>query len=84
MSTVSFAWEAFVGAIEEASALQRSPSPVNTVADVLQYARELLDIIEDELAFGSDSAEVKTARGALAHLRRRLGELEKGVLPTRH
>ena len=49
---------------------------------LLRHARELLDIIEDEIANGL-SATADDARTVLA-LRRRLESLEQDLMPTKH
>jgi hypothetical protein len=83
MSTVALAWDAFIRALAETSEVHRSGAGAGIVADLLRHARELLDIIEDEIANGS-SATVGDARTVLAQLRKRLESLEQDVMPTRH
>ena len=70
-------------ALTETSELHRAGADANTIADLLRHARELLDIIEEEIADGS-SATVGDARAVLAQLRERLESLERQVLPTTH
>jgi hypothetical protein len=49
----------------------------------LRHARELLDIIDDEIADGTPQT-VADARAVLAQLRGRLESLEQDVMPIRH
>ena len=81
VSTVALAWDAFIRALAETSELRRSGANVGTVAQLLRHARELLDIIEDEIANGL-SATADDARTVLA-LRRRLESLEQDPMPTK-
>lgn len=83
VSTVALAWDGFIRALAETSEVHRSGARAGIVADLLRHARELLDIIEDEIANGS-SATVGDARTVLAQLRKRLESLEQDVVPTRH
>jgi hypothetical protein len=55
---------------------------VGAVQDLLQHARELLDIIGDEIAL-TGSTLPDWARGGLEHLRERLTAVE-GELVTKH
>ena len=82
VSTVALAWGAFMRALAETSELRRSGANAGTVAELLRHARELLDIIEDEIANGL-SATADDARTVLA-LRRRLESLEQDLMPTKH
>ena len=70
-------------ALEEAQDRHRRGADAHTIADLLRHARELLDIIEEEIADGL-SATVSDARAVLAELRGRLEVLEQDVMPTRH
>ena len=81
VSTVALAWDAFMRALAETSELRRSGANVGTVAELLRHARELLDIIEDEIANGL-SATADDARTVLA-LRRRLESLEQDLIATK-
>ena len=67
--------------IERQDQLRRSGANVGTVAELLRHARELLDIIEDEIANGL-SATADDARTVLA-LRRRLESLEQDLIATK-
>ena len=67
--------------LAETSELRRSGANVGTVAELLRHARELLDIIEDEIANGL-SATADDARTVLA-LRRRLESLEQDLIATK-
>jgi len=84
MSTVAKAWEAFLSAIEEARELHAAGAGSMAVAGLLQHARELLDIIDDEIADGTPPQTVAAARAVLAQLRGRLESLEQDVMPIRH
>ena len=81
VNTVALAWDAFMRALAETSELRRSGANAGTVAELLRHARELLDIIEDEIASGL-SATADDARTVLA-LRRRLESLEHDLMPTK-
>jgi hypothetical protein len=83
MSTVANAWAAFILALEEARDLHHRGADAHTIADLLQHARELLDIIDDEIADGTPQT-VADARAVLAQLRGRLESLEQDVMPIRH
>ena len=77
MSTLAKAWDAFMQATEEAHALIFSGAEPHAIAELVRYARELLDIIESELA--DHAIAIPGAAGAvLAQLRGRLQSLEKG------
>ena len=83
MSTIESAWTAFTTAIAEARELHQRGSDAE-VAELLRHARELLDIIEAELA--EHVIEIPGAAGAvLTQLRGRLRSLERDVsTPIRH
>ena len=49
MTTILMAWAAFLQAIDEAKELHASGAGGAAIADLLQHARELLDIIDDEV-----------------------------------
>jgi hypothetical protein len=83
MSTIEAAWDAFMQALAETSELHRNGGDASTIAELLRRARELLYIIEDEIADGS-SATLGDARAMLTQLRSRLESSEQQVLPTRH
>jgi hypothetical protein len=83
MSTLARAWDAFMRAIEEARALTISGAEPPVIAEVVRHARELLEIIEAEIA--AHPIAIPGAAGAvLMRLRGRLQSLEKDVMPTRH
>lgn len=75
------AWDAFQEAIAEAQALQASDADVAAIQDLLQHARELLDI-PDEAALNGISLP-EWARVGFEHLRERLAAVE-GELITKH
>jgi hypothetical protein len=83
MNTVADAWDAFMRALAETSDLHRRGPDPHTIADLLRHARELLDIIDDEIADGKPQTAVD-ARAVLAQLRGRLKSLEHDVMPIRH
>jgi hypothetical protein len=82
MTTIALAWEAFLAAITEAQALHASGADVAAIQDLLQHARELLDIIADEIAL-TGSALPDWARGGLEHLHGRLTAAESELV-TKH
>jgi BMFP domain-containing protein YqiC len=83
MNTVARAWDALMRALAEASELHRGGADANSIAELLQHARELLDIIQQEMA---DQAVTLPgdARAVLAQLRGRLESLERDLKPVRH
>jgi hypothetical protein len=83
MNTVVDAWDAFMQALAETSDLHQRGADAYTIADLLRHARELLDIIDDEIADGTPQT-VADARAVLAQLRGRLESLEHDVMPIRH
>ena len=83
MNTVADAWDAFMRALAEMSDLHQRGTGAHTIADLLRHARDLLDIIDDEIADGTPQA-VADARAVLAQLRGRLESLEHDVMPIRH
>jgi hypothetical protein len=83
MSPVSDAWIAFIRALAEARDLHHRGADAHTITDLLRHARELLDIIDDEIADGTPQT-VADARAVLAQLRGRLESLQQDVMPTRH
>jgi len=74
-STVERAWEAFLAAIAEAKELHGAGATAGVIQDLLQHARELLDIIDDEIARNAVqvSDEIRTG---LTYMRSRLELLE--------
>jgi hypothetical protein len=83
MNKIERTWFAFMAAIDEARDLHQRGAGASELADLLRHARELLDIIETEVAAQS-IAIPDNARGVLARLRGRLTYLEQDVMPTRH
>ena len=79
MTTIAKAWEAFVGAVDEAQHLYRSGGATSTIRDLLQHARELLQIIEDEIALNG-LAVPADVRGGIEHLRTQLAAVESGLV----
>ena len=45
---------AFIRALEDARDLQHRGADAHTIADLLRRARELLDVIDDEIADGKE------------------------------
>jgi hypothetical protein len=82
MTTIERAWEAFLAAVAEAKQVYGSGGATETVQDLLQHARELLEIIDDEIALNGLSVPAEV-RGGLEHLRARLAAVEGGLV-TRH
>ena len=83
MNTVANAWVAFIHALEDARDLQHRGADAYAIADLLRHARELLDIIDEEIADGTPQT-VADARAVLAQLRGRLESLEQDVMPIWH
>ncbi len=82
MTTIAMAWHAFFTAIEEAKELNASGAGSAAVADLLQHARELLDIVDDEIATSRlDLSE--EVRIGLKQLRARLAAVEVSLV-TKH
>ncbi len=83
MSELGRAWDAFVRAIAEGRALSASGAEPHAIAELVRYARELLDIIEAEMT--AHPIAIRGAAGAvLTQLRGRLQTLERNVSPARH
>ena len=72
-----------MSAIEEARDVQERGAGANELSELLRHARELLDIIESEIADQAVSIP-SDARAVLTQLRGRLESLERDVKPTRH
>jgi len=83
MTTITRAWEAFQAAVAEALALHASKGSVAEIHDLLRHARELLDIIEEEIALESSTDLPASVRGGISDLRGQLAAVER-VLVTRH
>ena len=78
MSTLARAWDAFTQAIEDARVLTASGAEPHAIADLVRYARDLLDIIDVEIA--ADPIAIPGRAGTvLAQLRGRLQSLEMDV-----
>jgi len=84
MTTVVRAWDAFMQAIIEAGDMHARGDDPLVVYELLRRARELLEIIEAELA--EQLIEIPGAAGAvLSQLRGRLRSLERVVgAPSLH
>jgi hypothetical protein len=76
------AWEAFLAAVAEARQVYGSGGATETVQDLLQHARERLEIIDEEIALNGLSGRAGV-RGGLEQLRAQLTAVESGVV-TRH
>jgi hypothetical protein len=82
MSTIVRVWDALMRALAEASELHRGGADANSIAELLQHARELLDIIDDEISV--NGLEIPDGvPGGLAQMRERLAIVERS-LATRH
>jgi hypothetical protein len=80
-TTIAMAWQAFLSAIEEAKELNASGASSTVVADLLQHARELLDIIDDEISL--NGLEIPgEARDGLAQMRTHLATVERCLVTT--
>jgi hypothetical protein len=82
VNTITKAWGAFLKSIEEAQELHEHGGDLFAMAELVQHARELLDIIDEELVAQS-IALPNTARDALMQMRERVQRLERDVAPTR-
>ena len=78
--TVARAWVAFLQAIAEAQELHEKGTDGSVLADLLQHARELLEIIRDEIAI-ANGAMPKNAQDALNELQHRVAALETLLVP---
>jgi pyruvate dehydrogenase complex dehydrogenase (E1) component len=82
MNTVARAWEAAMLALTEARDLHAQGGDVDTLRDLLQHAREMMDVIEDEIAQKQDQVtDADTMRMAAAELRKRVEALAATLLP---
>ena len=80
-STIAMAWQAFLSAIEEARELHAAGARSMAVADLLQHARELLDIIDDEINL--NGLEIPgDVRDGLAQMRTHLATVERNLVTT--
>jgi len=82
MSTLVRAWRAFLDAITEAQALLAARGEAGAIQDLLQHARELLEIIADEISLNGVSLP-EWARNGLEHLREKLIAVESELV-TKH
>ncbi len=83
MNALGRAWDEFLQAIKEAHALAAAGGEPHEIAELVRYARELVDIIED--AITAQPIAIPGAAGAvLVQLRGRLRSLERDVMPARH
>jgi hypothetical protein len=80
-TTIAMAWKTFLLAIDEAKELHASGASGAAVADLLQHARELLDIIDDEINL-SGLAISGDVRDRLAQMRTRLATAERSLVTT--
>lgn len=71
-----------MAAVAEAQHLYQSGGATTAIQDLLQHARELLEIIDDEIALNGLSVPPEV-RGGLEHLRAQLTAVESGLV-TRH
>jgi len=84
MSALERAWDEFMQAIDDARAAAIGGAESPAIAELVRYAHELLDIIEDEIAAHQIDMPAGAAGAVLMHLRNRLRSLEKDVMPSRH
>ena len=80
-TTIAMAWQTFLSAIEEAKELHASGANSTAVAELLQHARELLDIIDDEINL-NDLVISGDVRDGLAQMRARLAAAERSLITT--
>jgi hypothetical protein len=73
VDTISRAWHAAVDAIQEAHEIGERGGDVETMRDLLQHARELMDIVDTELDEGRvQDTDPDFVRMATAELRARI------------
>lgn len=82
-SIFATAWDGFTQTIEEARRLTEAGAEWNAIVELLRRARDLLDMIELELA-DNYAVTPSGARAMLVQLRGRLQSLEKVVMPGRY
>jgi hypothetical protein len=82
VGTVTRAWDAFMAAISEARELHASGGNAAAIQDLLQHARELLDIIDDEVKTAGVVLPAP-AQSSMELLRAQLATLET-TLGTEH
>lgn len=76
MNTVTRAWQAAMNALREARDLYERGGNAETVQDLMRHAREMIDVIEAELAEGRvEMIDPDIARMAAAELRKRVEAL---------
>ena len=82
MNTVARAWQAALTALKEARDLHERRGDAETVRDLLRHAREMIDVIEAELAEGRAKAlDPDVARMVAAELRTRLDAVTAALVP---
>jgi hypothetical protein len=82
MDTISRAWYTAVDAIQEARDIGQSGGNVEAVRDLLQHAREMVDVIETELTEGLvRAADLDVIRMAAAELRKRVDAAAATLAP---
>ena len=82
MNTITRAWQAAIQALAEARDLHAQGGDVDQVRDLLQFARELMDVIEAELTEGQiEVTDADTMRMAAAELRKRVDAVAATLLP---
>jgi hypothetical protein len=83
MSTASFAWETFMKVLAEISEANRRGLPADDIHNLFQHARELLDILDEEIDNEPQEARADM-RSAVATMRARLVDLDRDVRPPKH
>ena len=82
LNTISRAWHAAMTALREAQELYEHHGNVDTLHDLLRHAREMIDVIEAELAEGrAEVIDPDVARMAAAELRKRVEGVAATLLP---
>jgi hypothetical protein len=82
MKTVARAWQAARFALREAQDLRASGCDLETVRDLPQHARELIDIIEDEInERRAKTADPDVIQMAAAELRKRVEAVAATLFP---
>jgi hypothetical protein len=82
MNTLANAWDAFLRAIEEARTLQERGGNQFAIAELVRHARELLDIVDEELADQLMELPL-AARNALMQMREKVQRLERDLTVTK-
>jgi predicted RNase H-like HicB family nuclease len=82
MNTVARAWQAALSALKEARDLHERRGDAETVRDLLRHARELIEIIEEEINQEREKfPDPDFVRMAAAELRKRVDAAAATLVP---